>query len=61
MYTRKITNENHSGIAITVKKNVNYKIHDDSIEDVLAIEVETTREPVILCPTYIPPRRPIFP
>ena len=55
------SNENHSGIAIAVKKNVSYKIHDDSMEDVLAIEVETTRGPVILCTTYIPPRRPTFP
>ena len=53
--------ENHAGIAIAMKKNIKYKLYDDTTDDVLAVEIETTRGPVVICTAYIPPRRGVLP
>ena len=50
-------NEIHAGIAIAIRKNIKYKIMDDFIDDILGIELMTTKGPIIILTTYSPPRR----
>ena len=61
VYQKNKYNEPRAGIAIAIKRNIKHKLIDDFQEDVLAIEIETSRGPVVLCTTYLPPRRQIFP
>ena len=60
-HMRNIENENFAGIAIAIKKNIKYKIIDEYNYDLLAIQVETRRGPILIGTTYIPPRRDDFP
>ena len=50
-------NERNAGVAIGIKKNISYKIMDDFVEDILGIELMTTRVPIIILTNYSPPRR----
>ena len=61
VYQRNKSNELHAGISIAVKKNIKHQILDDTIDDVLAVKLETSRGPIILCTLYIPPRHNILP
>ena len=61
VHQKNYLNENNAGIAIAVKKNTKYKLHDDTSDDILAIQLETERGPVIICTLYVPPRRNILP
>ena len=54
-------NEEHAGIAIMVRKGIQYRMVDSANLDLLAIEIETARGPVVVATTYIPPRRALFP
>ena len=56
VYQRNITNEEHAGIAIGIKKNIKHRIIDDNNEDILGVEIETSRGPLALFTAYIPPR-----
>ena len=53
--------EINDGSAIAVKENIKYKIYDDYITDLIAIEILTETGPIIIGTTYIPPRRLFFP
>ena len=61
IHRKNISNEDHSGIAIAIQRHLRYKILDNTTNDVLAIEIDTLRGPVIVCTAYLPPRRPLFP
>ena len=50
-------NERYAGIAVGIKKNINYKILDDFVDDILGLELMTTRGPIIILTNYSPPRR----
>ena len=50
-------NERNAGIAVAIKKNIRYKIMDDFVEDILGIELMTTRGPIVILTNYSPPRR----
>lgn len=51
----------HDGVAIAIKKNINYKLIDNFEEEVLAIQITTTQGPIIIATVYSPPRRPQLP
>ena len=61
VHQKNYLNENNAGIAIAIRKNIRYKLHDNTTDDVLAVEIETIRGPVVICTLYIPPRRGILP
>ena len=61
VYQRNKNAEPQAGIAIAVKANLKHKIIDTFQDDVLAVELETKRGPVIISTTYLPPRRQTFP
>ena len=50
-------NERAAGIAIPVRKNIKYCILDDFNDDILGIELITTKGPIIVLTNYSPPRR----
>ena len=60
-YLKNTPNEDHAGIAIAVKRNIPAQLLDDFSEDVLAIQIQTTRGHIIVATTYVPPRRPVLP
>ncbi len=49
------------GSAIGIKYNINHKLFDNFITDVLAVEIETSLGPIQIATTYLPPRRPFLP
>ena len=61
IYKINSTEEVNDGSAIAVKENIQYKIYDDFITDLIAIEILTETGPIIIGTTYIPPRRLFFP
>lgn len=58
---KNVTEEEHAGVAIAVKKTIKYKPIDDNREDILGIQIETTRGPLNILTHYSPPRRPYLP
>ena len=60
-YQRNIKDELHAGIAIAIRKDIKHRILDDTTDDLLAVELDTTRGPVVICTLYIPPRRSLLP
>ena len=61
IYQRNYLNEAHAGVAIGVRRNISHRLLDDTTDDVIAVEIDTDRGPIILCTAYIPPRRMIMP
>ena len=61
VYQRNRYGEDHAGVAVAIKKNIQHTIIDDLEEDVLAIKVETFKGPAIIATAYHPPRRETFP
>ena len=53
--------ERHDGSAILIKYNLNYKLKDHYLTDILQVTLETNTGPVNLATTYLPPRRPYLP
>ena len=60
VYKSNYSNEANDGVAIAVKNTLPHKLLDD-FEHCLAVEIETSRGPVILATCYLPFRREIFP
>ena len=54
-------NERHTGIAIAIKKIINYRILDYSNDDILGVELTTSKGPIIILTNYSPPRRNFIP
>lgn len=61
VYQRNRSGEANSGSAIAVRKSIPHKIIDHLDNDLLAIELQTTRGPIIISTVYLPPRRYEFP
>lgn len=61
VYQANSSGENNSGTAIAVRRDVPHKIIDDIGEDILAVELDSSRGPFLLSTAYLPPRRPVFP
>ena len=61
IHERNFLNERHAGIAIAIKKDIKYKILDDFRDDILAIQTETSKGPIIIATLYSPPRRQYLP
>ena len=57
IYQRNIHGEESAGVAVCVKKNIKHKILDDFYGDMLGVNLETSRGPVTIMTTYLPPRR----
>ena len=53
--------ELHDGSAILIKQNIEHRIDDDFITDILLIKIETINGPINFATTYLPPRRPYLP
>ena len=57
VYQRNVMGENNAGIAICVRRNIQHRIVDDFVGDMLGTRVETSRGPVTINTVYLPPRR----
>ena len=55
-YQRNNAGTEHAGIAIAIKISIKHRILDDFMGDVLAIRIETTRGPLNIVTSYVPPR-----
>ena len=60
VYKNNVSNDRNDGAAIAVKSNLAHKLVD-GFRDLLAVEVETSRGPIVVATCYLPPRRPAFP
>ena len=58
---RNYAGEQHAGVAILVKKNIEFKTYDHYRDDILAVSIETPRGPVLIATLYSPPRRAYLP
>ena len=47
--------EMSDGSAIAIRNNIPYRLLDDFITDILAIQIDTTLGPTIIATTYLPP------
>ena len=56
IYTKNYLNEQHAGKAIGIRKDANCRILDDFTDDLLGIQVETTKGPIAVFTIYSPPR-----
>ena len=54
-------NERHAGVAIAIEKTINYRILDDFVDDILGVELSTSKGPIIILTNYSPPRRNFIP
>ena len=58
-YQQNYFNEEHAGIAIAVKNNIQHKINDNNDGDVMGVEVETNQGNIMIITAYAPPRHNI--
>ena len=61
MTKRNIFNEMKAGVVVAVKKDIKYRIIDDFTDDILGVQVETTKGPIVILTNYSPPRRNYMP
>ena len=61
VYQRNVEEEEHAGIAIAVKRGIKHQLLDNFRDDMLAIELETRKGPIIISTLYQPPRRDYYP
>ena len=61
IHTKNNLNKQHAGIAIGIRKDAKCKILDDFTDDVLGIQIETTKGPIAVFTIYSPPRRNYLP
>ena len=52
------TNTRHHGTAIAIRKNIDYRLHDEFETDLIAITIETRQGPITIGTDYIPPNSP---
>ena len=57
VYKRNKDSEDSAGIAIAVKYNIKHRVLDGFHDDMMAIEIQTIRGPIIISTYYQPPRR----
>ena len=58
---RNFLNEMHAGVAVAVRKDLQCRIIDDIDDDILGVQIETTKGPIMLLTHYSPPRRHYIP
>ena len=58
---KNILNERSAGVAIAIRKTIKYKTIDDFNDDILGIELLTSKGPIIILTNYSPPRRNFIP
>lgn len=61
IYKKNTLNSQSDGSAIAIKKNITFKLIDDFISDLLAIEITTTTGKILIATTYEPPARNFIP
>ena len=61
IHIKNYLNEQHAGVAIGIKKSIPYKILDDYGDDLLGVQLDTTKGPVAIFTIYSPPRRHYLP
>ena len=49
-------NEQHSGTAIAIRRDIQYKLLDDFYTDMTGVTLETAEGPIHIVTTYVPPR-----
>ena len=54
---RNALTERNAGIAIAIRSNIKYRPLDDFADDILGIEIDTTKGPISILTCYFPPRR----
>ena len=55
IYQKNISGEESPGIAVAIKRTIKHKLIDDFDLDMLAIKIDTTKGPIIISTTYLPP------
>lgn len=55
------TNTHTDGTAIAIKHNIKYKLYDDYLSDMLAIEIESNTGNILISTLYQPPARQFIP
>ena len=58
VYTTNRLNQQCSGAAIAIRKNIQARIDDDFFQDFLTATIETVHGPVTIATGYVPPRQP---
>ena len=61
VYQINIQSEASAGVAIAIRNNIKHQLIDDFNGDMLAIRIETSKGPVLIATTYLPPRRNYIP
>ena len=61
IYQKNKYNEDNAGVAIAIKRDLIHQVLDDFEEDVLAVKIDTAKEPIIVSTAYRPPRVVDFP
>ena len=59
--SRNLLNEAHTGVAVAVRRDLQYCIVDDFADDILGVQLETTRGHIMIITNYNPPRRNYMP
>ena len=59
--SRNILNDMHPGVVVAVRKDIQHRIIDDFTDDVLGVQIETTKGPLMIITHYSPPRRNYVP
>lgn len=61
IHKKNTLNNPSDGSAIAIKKHINYKLHDNFLSDLLAIEISTSTGNIIIATMYQPPARNYIP
>ena len=59
--SRNPLNEAHAGVAVAVRRYLQNRIVDDFADDILGVQLETTRGHIMIITNYSPPRRNYMP
>ena len=58
---RNASTERNAGVAIAIKSNIKYRPIDDFVDDILGIEIDTTKGPISVLTCYCPLQRGYIP
>ena len=57
---RNTLTERNAGVAIAIRSNSKYKPIDDFVDDILGIEIDTTKGPINILTCYCPPQEGLY-
>lgn len=60
-YQRNNSGELNDGVALAIKSNIKHRLVDDFIDEFIGVKIQTTLGDVLICTTYLPPRRNYLP